>query len=317
MDIKATVVGLIESSPAGRSWIQEKRKRRRQQDWTAVHRERFGRTRLSIYTNVGLGDVMITRQLCEEFRRYCELRGDPRAGHIVVSAGAWPLEFSIERGDHNVYWWWSMNGRDNWLDQYLAAADPKPDVVACLSSWCCQYATHLGARTLYLPLAVGAHFRDPGLSRSGIGFAGSKGHKDSQQVADIVGPFLDDPEFTWASGLSTPRQLCEFYAGKKIVLGMTEKFQERAGMVNNRVFEVLATGTPFILHRHRSVEEVLGVAFPYQSSSAEETKALAHEILGNYPKHAAVFAEYRRTVEEKHLYQHRFDALMNFLAGVN
>ncbi len=313
MKIREAVVDVIASHRVGRNWLEAKRRERRQRDWSTVHRETFATTTLSIHTNVGMGDVMVARQVCQEFASYCEAHGDPKLGHIVVIGGAWPLEFTLPKGDHNIYWWWSMNGRDNWLDQYLDRACVKPDVIACLSRWCCEQAKRSGRRVLYLPLAAGEHFRPLGLSRMGIGYAGSKGHKDVEQVATIVGPFTDGSNFEWASGFTTPQEINEFYGRKQVVLGMTERYQERAGMVNNRVFEVLASGTPFLIHSHRALEEVLGQPYPYQSGTPAQSRERVNEILADYPRHLAVFDRYRQTVEAKHRYRHRLKTLIDFL----
>ena len=314
MSIKAVFGQIIQSNPVGREWLASRRLQQRQRDWSTVHSARFGKTEFSLFTNVGLGDIMIARQICREFVKYCEQHGDPRLGRIVITAGAWPENFRIAQGDHNVYWWWSMNGRDGWLEKYLAGVNVKPDVVACLSSWCCKYAETAGCRVLYLPLAVGEAFQPLRVPRSGVGFAGSKGHKDSPQVSSILGPFLDRPDFEWVTGLSTPEQLSEFYNRKSIVLGMTEIYQEKTGMVNNRVFEVLATGTPFIIHRHRALEEVLGHQYPYQSDTPEQTRQIASEVLAEYTKHLEIFEHFQQMVKAKHTYQHRLHTLMQFLA---
>lgn len=304
---------ILSSNALTRHWLHSRRQRQRERDWSTTHSARFGKTEIHFQTNIGLGDVMIARQMCSEFTTYCEQNGDPSLGSIVISAGAWPLEFRLRNGDHNLYWWWSMNGQDDWLERYLESANVKPDAVACLSCWCRQRAEAAGCTALYLPLAVGESFQPLRLSRSGIGFAGSKGHKDQEQVAAILGPFLDRPDFEWATNIKGPGKLSEFYNAKRIVLGMTERFQEKAGMVNNRVFEVLATGTPFILHRHRAVNEVLGEDYPYQSATPGETRSLAETILADYPKHLELFERYQTIVNSFHRYKHRLSTLLEFL----
>lgn len=314
MSINSIAKRLIHSTPIGRKWTDARNQAQRQRDWSTVHSSRFGKTEFSMFTSVGLGDVMIAKQICKEFVTYCEQHGDPQLGRIVITAGAWPKGFKVTEGDHNVYWWWSMNGQDDWLETYLAAVNVQPDVVACLSSWCVNYASKVGCRTLYLPLAVGESFQPLQRLRSGVGFAGSKGHKDSPQMEAIVAPFMDQPGFEWATNLSTSGQLSEFYNRKQLTLGMTEIYQEKTGMVNNRVFEVLATGTPFIIHRHRALEEVLEHDFPYQSDSAAQTRRLSEEIFADYPKHLTIFEHYQRIIDSKHRYQHRLGTLLTFLS---
>lgn len=313
MSVKGSIARLVESLPAGRQLVEGARDRRRQRDWSTLHRARFGKTSFSVFTTIGIGDVMVAKQLCTTFVRHCEVGGDPRLGNIVITAGAWPTSFRMEKGDHNIYWWWSMNGQDDWLDTYTAKASVKPDVIACPSEWCIRYAQERGWKTVYLPLAVGEYFQASNSGREGIGFAGSRGHKDEAQVEAILGPFRDRPDFEWVDKLKTPQDLNAFYNRKRIILGMTEKYQEKTGMVNNRVFEALATGTPFIIHRHRALEQVLECPYPYQSGSAEETRMLADEILEDYPKHQAAFERYRQMVHSRHTYRHRMQTLLEYL----
>ena len=84
-------------------------------------------------------------------------------------------------------------------------------------------------------------------------------------------------------------------------------------MVNNRVFEVLATGTPFILYSHRAVNEVLGFDFPFQSSSPEETLELAGRIVADYTHHLELFASYGKQVVARHTYDRRIATLIDCL----
>ena len=86
-------------------------------------------------------------------------------------------------------------------------------------------------------------------------------------------------------------------------------------MVNNRVFEVLASGTPFIIHRHRALEEVLGLPYPYQSDSPEQSRSLADEIDMDYQKHLSVFDGYRQAIDAGHRYRHRVKTLIDFLGA--
>lgn len=313
MAIKEAIREVVSSHDLGRKWLEARRLQQRRRDWTRVNTKSFESTTLSVFTNIGPGDVIIAQQFCEEFELHCQTYGDPKLGRIVLNAGAWPLELRLPVGDHNIYWWWSMNRQDDWLERYLGGVSVQPDVIACLSAWCCRHSQALGAATLYLPLAAGGHFKPLNLPRRGIGYAGTKNHKDARQMEAIVGPFAESPDFEWATNLKGPGQVNEFYNRKSIVLGMTEKYQEQAGMVNNRVFEVLASGTPFIVHRHRALEEVLGRPFPYQSDSPERSKILACEIMNDFETHLSVFDQYRRTIEDKHLYSHRMKTLIDFL----
>lgn len=314
--MKRTVTRILEGTPGLGRWLERRRQRQRQRDWTTVTRARFETSELVFYTTIGLGDVMIARQFVEAFTEYCSRSGDPKIGRLAITAGAWLAEFEIEPADHHLYWWWSMNNRADWLEVHLAAvraAGRGPDVIGCLSPQCEAEAARLGCAALSLPLGVGTHFICTNQSRSGVGFAGSRNHKDAEQVAAVIGPFQGQPDFEWVDHLTRPQDLAEFYNRKRIVLGMTERFQESVGMVNNRVFEVLATDTPFILHEHRAVEQVLGFAFPYQTRSAQQTRQLADDILADYPRHQVVFSEFGRMVRERHSYLERVGRIVQWI----
>lgn len=307
------LVQTIKGAPGLRQLRQHIDRRRQQRKWTTVHRAIAGKSSLAVFTNVGLGDISVAQQLCDAFRRYGEEQGDPRVGKLVITAGAWPVQFDIHPGDHNVYWWWSMNGREDWLDVYLSQINVRPDVVACLSTWCTEYAQRRGCSTITLPLAAGSAFVPLHSQRHGIGFAGTKNHKDSQQVERIVGPFDGAPGFEWVCDLPTVDDVAAFYNRKQIILGMTETSQEKAGMVNARVFEVLATGSPFIIHRHHALNETLGCDYPYQSSSADQTRSLAQDIITHYDEHLKIFARHQAVVASEHTYRQRIASLIGFL----
>jgi hypothetical protein len=313
MHLLNTLKQVAAKLPLGRRLVEFRRLRARQDTWSTVHRATFGKTSLALLTNIGLGDIAVAGQICNAFTALCQNAGDPKLGKIVITAGAWPTDFVIEAGDHQVYWWWSMAGRADWLDFFLDKINIKPSVVACLSEYCLNYARRLGCNTVYLPLAAGPDFTDLNLPRKGIGYAGSKGHKDLRQESIIIDPFSGNSEFDWVHDLPTLRDVSKFYNRKQVVLGMTETFQEQAGMVNARFFEVLATGTPFIIHKHRALSQVLGSEYPFQSGSATQTKELCQELLGDYKRHLARFAEYQQLVATQHTYRHRLESLFAFL----
>jgi len=287
--------------------------RKRQKDWSRIFTTVYGKTRIIFYAMKGLGDTMIARQFCESFTDYCRKEGDPDLGKIVFCAGAWVTDFSVEKGDINLYWWWSMNSCDDWLERYVSGANIKPDIICCLSSATLDIAREKGLRAVMLPLGVGKEFIPLELNRSGIGYAGSKGHKNREQEAIITEPFRDEPGFEWCDSFRAPKQLNHFYNTKKIILGMTEEYQEKYGMVNNRVFEVLATATPLIIHKHPYLEDMLGFEYKYQTDTAERTKELSNDILTHYPKYREEFLEYSKIVRERHSYYKRIKALVQFL----
>ena len=311
--VRKNIKYLIEALPGGKTIINEVDRYRRQKDWSRVIHLRFARTRLSFYTSIGLGDQMVARQFCKTFQAYCEKYGDPGIGYVVKCAGAWTTDFRIKKGDLNLYWWWSMNGREDWLDHYLNNINIKPDGILCLSNQCMEEADKHCSKVLFLPLGVGENFYPLSIARDGTGFAGSKGHKDPEQEDIVLGPFIDSNTLEWVDNIDTDIALNQFYNRKKIILGMTENIQEKWGMVNNRVFEVLASGTPFIMHNHHTINDILGFEFPYQSGSRTETEALAREIHANYTESLDKFRDYSRIVMAKHSYTKRIEQLIRFI----
>jgi hypothetical protein len=298
------------------SILKERERRVAQRNWTVQLEATAGGTRITFCIPSGLGDRMIARQFLEEFEALAEFRSLGLPPHVVIVAGAWRPEFTAPRGDLNFYWWWSMGGRRDWLSHFLSGINVKPDAILCLSRFCEQEAQSLGLRTIYLPLGVGRHFQPPAVnSRCGIGYAGSKGHKDPEQEATVLGPFLEREDFHWVDNLKSPQELSAFYGERALVLGMTERLQEEMGMVNNRVFEVLATDTPFIIHRHRALEEVLGVDFPWQAGTRGEAEELAEELLGD-GEAVLHFRELGAVVRERHSWRRRIEELTDGMAAI-
>jgi hypothetical protein len=189
-----------------------------------------------------------------------------------------------------------------------------PDVILCLSEQCQNEAQRLGYDTLYLPLATEA-FSPLGLERSGLGYAGSERHKADQKVDELLGSVWNNLE--WVSGLQFPSQLNLWYNTKLATFGLHKEGQRSWGMVNNRVFETLASGTPLILESHPTVENVLGFDYPYQSSSREETARMVEEIR-SYPEPVIEdFAEYAEIILREHRYRHRVETLFDYLSDID
>ncbi|MFC6988728.1 glycosyltransferase [Haloplanus sp. GCM10025708] len=264
----------------------------------------------------GLGDMMIIRQFGRAFADYLRDVGDPELGKVVVSCGGYKATFNPEPGDVNCYWWWSFGPKDDepaeYLDFYLDEVSVEPDVILCLSERCKKEASQRGFDTVYLPLGTQA-FEPLGVERSGLGYAGSRYHKDRSKSEPVLGPYGDRDDFEWVSHFVTPTQLNLWYNTKLVTFGLTKEGQRRWGMVNNRVFETLASGTPFILESHPTVEDVLGFEFPYQTSSREETLELTTDVLENPDQHLERFRSYAETVREEHSYDERVRTLVSHL----
>jgi len=264
----------------------------------------------------GLGDLMIIRQFGQGFERYLREHGDPGLGEVVVSCGGYKSAYDPDRGDVNCLWWWSFGPHDDdpekFLPAYLDEVAVEPDLILCLSERCVTEAEQLGFETLLLPLGTQA-FEPLDEPRSGLGYAGSRGHKEGEQECIVLDPYGDHPDFEWVSDFVTPTQLNLWYNTRLITFGLTKTGQREWGMVNNRVFETLASGTPFVLELHPNVENVLGFDFPYQTSSRSETQELVESIRENPQETIEEFEAFSERVREDHSYTARVETLVEAL----
>lgn len=272
------------------------------------------RTILEMYLG-GLGDRMIGRQVGQAFALYLEEHGDPALGRVVVSCGGYGS--SPVRGDVNLYWWWSFGSRDlppdRWLDRYLDAVYVRPDVILCPSRRTLEEAERAGFPVIHLPLGVGPDFRPLGVERSGLGYAGTPDHKPDRERETVLGPWLESGELEWVSDIETPAGLNLWYNTKLVAFGMTKPGQRAGGLVNNRVFEVLASGTPFVSSRHEGLEATLGFSFPFQSSSPAETRELVSHIRENRGEVLERCRGWSRRVRSEHSYVRRLEHLFDEL----
>lgn len=261
----------------------------------------------------GIGERMIMKQAGPAFKRVAK-ELEPDFDRLVISAGASPLAMNPSAGDINAYWWWSMGRRPDFLEHYLENVTVTPDVILCPSNQTREAAEAAGFETVYLPLAVGPQFRPLDRDRTGLGYAGGKNYDDTNQQHAVLGPVKDRDDFEWVNDKDTAEALNEWYNSRLITFGMTRPHQEKMGMVNNRVFETLGSGTPLILHDHRSVEDVLGFEYPYQTSSQEQTEELVENIQSNPAEHLDQFEEYSERIHENHSYEERFRTLLTSLS---
>ncbi|MFC7203570.1 glycosyltransferase [Haloferax namakaokahaiae] len=260
---------------------------------------------------------MIIRQFGRGFEEYLAEHGDPKLGDVVISCGGYKATFEPDRGDLNLFWWWSFGAKDDspeeFLDYYLEQVSVEPDLILCLSEPCLKEASQRGFETLYFPLGTQS-FEPLGTERSGKGYAGSANHKGNAKERMVLGPFGDDDDFEWVSNFVTPTQLNLWYNTRLVTFGLTKEGQRQWGMVNNRVFETLASGTPLILEQHPYVDDVLGFDYPYQTDSRKETIELVNEVTSNPEETLETFAEYSQQVRENHNYTRRMETLANALS---
>jgi len=83
-----------------------------------------------VLQGTGLGDLMIIRQFGRALHDYLVNKTDPELGDIVITTGASPPAFNPDKGDLNLYWWWSFGPKDDapgeYLDFYLDEVSVEP-----------------------------------------------------------------------------------------------------------------------------------------------------------------------------------------------
>lgn len=262
----------------------------------------------------GLGDRMIIRQVGRAIQDYYRQHGDPELGDIVIAAGAMPPAYEPLDGDLNLLWWWSFGEYDEhpeeFLEHYVETTSVRPDIILCLSEKTEREAQQAGFETIRLPLGTYA-FEPLDFNRRGIGYAGTLGHKKSDKEKMMLGPFDDSPKFEAVSHFRYPEELNCWYNTKILTLGMHKEGQKSWGMVNNRVFETLASGTPLVLNNHPNLSDVLGFNYPYQVESQDELVEMVQEMRQMSKEDLSEeFEQYAQKVDEKHNYRKRINKLI-------
>ncbi|GAB7013714.1 glycosyltransferase family protein [Halolamina salina] len=261
----------------------------------------------------GLGDLMIIRQFGRAIQDFFRDQGDPEQGDIVISTGATPPAYEPLQGDLNLLWWWSFGEFDGspeqFLDDYLERVSVRPDIILCPSSKTEKEAQQAGFETIYFPLGTYA-FEPLGFDRSGIGYAGTIGHKRSGKEEMMLGLYRGSSKFEAVSHFRFPEELNCWYNVKKVTIGMHKEGQKSWGMVNNRVFETLASGTPIILKEHNNLSNVLGFEYPYQITSQDELREMVQRFRQRSDQSIqSEFNDYSQKVMEEHSYRRRVNHL--------
>jgi hypothetical protein len=277
---------------------------------------RAGGTRLVCHT-IGLGDVMMIRQLGRAFVEYLRRHGDPELGDVVLTSGGYAPKLHQETGDVNLYWWYSFGPMDDQPERFFAEhvepnLDVPPDVVLCASPRFQEEARRHGYDTLHFP--IGTYGYEPlNLERSGLGYAGSRWHKSGEKIREMLEPFRNQPDFEWVSAFTLPEQLNLWYNTRLATFGVTKEAQRRWGTVNSRVFEALASGTPLVLRQHPTVENVLGFDYPYQVASQAGVIDTVEEIRATPEATLTEFETFSRSVRDDHSYVTRLETLFDYL----
>ena len=94
---------------------------------------------------------------------------------------------------------------------------------------------------------------------------------------------------------------------------MIQESRQQIHYVPTRLIESLASGTPLITYRIRDMEKIVGIDYPYQTTSAEETTSLIDDILYDYETTMKKFEMYSLAVREKHSYIVKLKAIFKEL----
>ncbi len=99
------------------------------------------------------------------------------------------------------------------------------------------------------------------------------------------------------------------YCSAKIVINVTRDKQKRLGMVNNRVFEVIAAGGFLVTDFFPAIEELFGNAVMYIKKEGDATQII-ESVLADESLRQKLIKQSKSIVMEKHLYNHRAHTLL-------
>jgi len=101
------------------------------------------------------------------------------------------------------------------------------------------------------------------------------------------------------------------YSSAKVVLGITEDRQRKAGMINNRVFEALSCGACFISEYSSEMEQVFGDKI-FFSKKAGDTEKQLDELINSYDNYTEHRKSARDIIIKEHTYINRVNQIMQF-----
>ena len=261
----------------------------------------------------GLGDQAVISQIGETFLELCEEGMDPELGRVMISFGNGPTAMMSYKGDINVRWSLGSTGYEDWFKSYIKHAKVKPDLYLCASQKVLDRINEEGLHGILLPQGVGKQFKPLNLEREGLGYAGLN-TKTKEMTHIMLGPAIErglewvskDP----SSGFKSLPELNEWYNEKQIIFGMDWPENKELGVVTNRVYESIASGTPFIQYRLQTLSKTLGFEYPYQSSTYEETDQLIDEILSDYDAVLEQFGIWSWAIRSQHSYRNRLEDIL-------
>ena len=262
----------------------------------------------------GLGEYTMFLQMGDCFLQLME-EHDPAMGRIMMSLGKGESAFMAYQGDYNVSWVWGVSPDE--LAGYFDRLNVKPDLMLCAWDITRERAEEYGIPSL--PMFSGVNpriFRPLGLERRGLGYAGLD-NKGKSQKSIVLHPAMKYGDFEWISKENAPMLSIDEYNGwlnsKQIVFGMVADNRHNTAYVPTRLIETLASGTPLITYKIKDLEKIMGLSYPYQTTSAEETEDLINDILNNYDTVSKRFEMLSIEVREKHSYKVKLKRVLDKL----
>lgn len=263
----------------------------------------------------GLGEQTMFIQIGTSFLEMVDEGNDPKLGRIMFSMGHGLMAFQPYKGDHNVIWTWAM--RPHQIDIYLNGITCHPDLFIINQKEINKIIESKGIKTITMQSAGvnPKHFFPMNKPREGIGFCGidSKGEEQKRIVIEPARAY----NFEWMNktkdDFRSVRELNEWYNNKQIVLGMVHKERGSYKYVPTRVPETLASETPLIISKLYELEENMGFDYPYQTTSAKQTKYWIDYILDDYDSVQKEMGKYAKIVREKHNYKNILNTIFEEL----
>lgn len=116
----------------------------------------------------------------------------------------------------------------------------------------------------------------------------------------------------WRGVLPIP-DIARLYSSVDVAIGFNAESQARAGMINNRVFEVLACGALLLSDRVPAIEELFGDCAVFTDGYADTREKLAH-YLARPEERAPLIARARAKILSGHTYDHRAREIIQLYA---
>lgn len=107
--------------------------------------------------------------------------------------------------------------------------------------------------------------------------------------------------------------IARLYSSVDVAIGFNAESQARAGMINNRVFEVLGCGALLLSDRVPAIEELFGDCAVFTDGHADTREKLAH-YLARPEARAPLIARARAKILGGHTYDHRAREIVQLYA---